>query len=98
MSDEEQDALIGRLFRERSKAQRQSALLLSEISATSILMGNISGMIGGKTPDVEMVLSRIEEISTRGGLEGLRDRINERKSLDARVAEISKTLKDAGVE
>lgn len=98
MSEEEQDALIGRLVIERAKARRESALLWSEITSTSILMGNISGTMAGNAPNLEMVASRLDELSTRGGLERLRDQINERKALDARIAEISKTLKDAGAE
>ena len=61
VSTEDQEALIGRLLMERTKARRQSALLWSEISGTSILLGNISGNVGGKNPEMEIVLAKIEE-------------------------------------
>ncbi len=83
---------------ERTKARRQSALLWSEISGTSILLGNISGNVGGKNPEMEIVLAKIEEILKRGSLEKLRDQILERRAFDTRITEISKTLKDAGAE
>jgi hypothetical protein len=98
MSEEQQQAIIGRLVIERTKAQQQSTLLWSEIKSTSILLGNLTGNFGVQNPSMDFALSKIDEILNRGGLEKLRDQVTERKALDARVAEISATLKGAGAE
>jgi hypothetical protein len=99
MSNEQQQAIIGRLVIERSDAQKQGALLWSEIQRMGVLMGNISGnfSLRNSNPDMDFALSKIDEISKRGGLEKLRDQIIERKALETRIAEITATLKDAGV-
>ena len=98
MSEEDQAALIGRLVIERARAQQQSTLLWSEIKSTGNLLGNISGNFGVQNPDMDFALSKIDEIFKRGGLEKLRDQISERMALNARVAEITATLKGAGAE
>ncbi len=81
MSTEEQEALIGRLVIERTKAQQQSALLWSEMRSTCGLLGNIWGNFGVQNPDMDFALSKIDEITKRGGLEKLRTQIIERKSV-----------------
>lgn len=98
MSADEQEALIGRLVIERKRAQQQSALLWSEILDVVILFGNISGNVGGKNQSMDFVLAKIEEVLKRGGLEKLKERISERNALNARIADITETLKAAGAE
>jgi hypothetical protein len=98
MSTDDQAAFVGKLVLERTQAKQQSALLLDQIKGTAILCGNISGNIGGKNPDLGVALSKIDEISKRGGLDQMRSWMVDYLTLQARIEEISSTLNKAGAE
>jgi uncharacterized protein YydD (DUF2326 family) len=104
MSNEEQFSTVGRLIFERAEANKQRALLKSEIDSFSVKLSSLRPGSAGMSPraedekEMERVLESLEVLIARGGLEKLKVLISEYLSLGNQLSRIQKTLKDAGAE
>jgi hypothetical protein len=100
MTTDEQIIVIGKLTMERAAANRQHALLNSEIGRFQTRLYDISKLLA-YTDDPERMTetsSLLDSVVSDGGLDRLKTLLAEHQSTLRRASEITKTLKDAGAE
>lgn len=107
MSPAEQDAVVGRLVRERTEANRQCALIADELtnkfsSRASNLYGSLTLLFKGEierfTDRATRTIEVVDELDALGGLDRIKSLLSEYLQLAQRISEISQTLRKAGAE
>ena len=99
MSSDEQFLAIGKLVSERSQKRRESALLAQEIHDTGKEVYRIGLLL--ERPDMHLiidgtVLTAVDQLIDKGGLDKLKRVIVEYRQLQARISEVSASLSQAG--
>ena len=100
MSQEEQDAALGKLMREKMEAQKQFTLLLLEIKRQAAVIESVGRTLGSiGMPEAEQqgtVL--LEEAIAAGGLSKIKSDLEKFTSLRPRVLELTAKAKELGFE
>jgi hypothetical protein len=99
MSETEQLTAIGRLVTERSSARRHFGLLGQQIRDTGTKLYEAgTALTRMDMRELAKGLSLIEALISQGGLDGLQTAITEYQRLQARIAELTASLNQAGAE
>lgn len=100
MSTDEQMILVGRLTMEKAEANRQRALLGSELRKLVDPLQKLASCLTQPDDETRMGVASVtlEELISKGSLEHVRQLVSEVQEAVKRTKEISKTLREAGAE
>jgi hypothetical protein len=98
MSTEDQNAMIGKLHLERSSAKRESALLKSQIKEANHLLYGANHALSAHEFGVSDALKNVDALIATGGLDALKIAMERYIELQAKIADLSATLRGAGAE
>jgi hypothetical protein len=105
MNSEEQDALIGKLVRERRDQMGTAVVLRKRISDLSCYASDLSTMLRAIDDDglsrnqrSDLVRATVERIEKLGGLQGLQKTIEDYRQSQAEISRMSAELARCGIE
>jgi hypothetical protein len=100
MSQEEVDAAIGKLVREKTQAQTQFTALMLEIRRHAELISQAGGALSNAgIPDSEKVgIQALDKAIEAGGLDKLKADTDKMLALRKRVLELQAAAKEMGLE
>ncbi len=95
MSEQEQDAIVGRLIREKSEALRRKAALDAELKMVGDTLNSIFERMHGAIPEV--VAGQLEPIRKYFNTDSFLALLKEREEAQTQVIDRIKRLRDMGV-
>jgi hypothetical protein len=101
MSEDDQNAAIGRMMKERAEARREIALLSEDIRNKARLLQEAANYLSrgaAGVTDMATGLSLLDRLNLANGMARYRASIEECRALLERVDEITASLRNAGVE
>lgn len=100
MSNEEQQAMIGRLVMERAEANRKRALLDQELKRYPGKLNSLAADLSRTDSHERMAqaINTLDGLIAAGGLDRLKEIVGEYRTLTQQVTDLSQTLRNAGAE
>lgn len=102
MSQDEVDAAVGRLAREKTEAQKQYTALILDINRLANNIQKAGGLIAsGVTSSPEVLkdgIKLLDEAIAAGGLDKLKSDLDKAIPLRLRIIELQTAAKDMGLE
>ena len=101
MSDDEKDAAILRLVKDRSEAKRRKLLLESELRAAGESLAEIGQSLrhlnGGPYDDVGRIIPQVDKAPNICGLERIRTMLTELSKLQETLAKMNESATELGI-
>jgi hypothetical protein len=101
MSEQDQDAVIGRLVKERADVRRQLALLREDIRDRGRVLQETGNRLSQSTPDessLQTGIGMLGQLEASNAISRLKAAVEDCHRLTVRDREINTALKNAGIE